>query len=89
MNGAGPGQDFPTAASFHSTHAASPSARVAAMSPTRNPQTAKHLNKGSGQQRHAVFAALALPNDDLFALEIEILHAKASALEQPKAGSVR
>ena len=40
------------------------------------------------QERHSVFSALAVSQEDLRAAELDVLHAQPAALEQPQARSV-
>src|SRR5438045_2176924 len=46
------------------------------------------FSRRSGEDRDPVLVALACPDDDVARLEVDVLHAKPSALEQPQAGAV-
>ena len=48
----------------------------------------RRLPDDPGEDRDPVLVALAGPHDDVARLEVDVLHAKPSALEQPQAGAV-
>src|SRR5438046_1844921 len=48
----------------------------------------QRLPDDPGEDRDPVLVALAGPHDDVARLEVDVLHAKPSALEQPQAGAV-
>src|SRR5437773_2366306 len=48
----------------------------------------QRLPEDPGEDRDPVLVALAGPDDDAACLEVDVLHAKPGALEQPQAGAV-
>src|SRR6266404_4127219 len=48
----------------------------------------QRLPDNPGEDRDPVLVALAGPDDDVACLEVDVLHAKPGALEQPQAGAV-